>query len=68
MLELIRTAREVTGCEIEVAICPRRPGDPDRLVASIAKAERALGWTPTHDLRDIVTHAWRFENRHFLGR
>ncbi|QFT84615.1 UDP-glucose 4-epimerase [Halomonas sp. THAF12] len=68
VLELIRTAREVTGREIEIAICPRRPGDPDRLVASIAKAERALGWTPTHDLRDIVAHAWQFEHRHFLRR
>lgn len=67
VLELIRTARDVTGRPIGVAIRPRRPGDPDRLVASIAKAERLLGWGPTYGLDEIVAHAWQFENRHFLG-
>ncbi|MBN8413399.1 UDP-glucose 4-epimerase GalE [Halomonas litopenaei] len=67
VFELIRTAEEVSGRKIETSICPRRPGDPARLVASICKAQEVLGWAPTYDLRDILTHAWLFENRHFLG-
>jgi hypothetical protein len=38
-----------------------RPGDPARLVASSARAERDLGWRPAlADIRGIVESAWRF--------
>ena len=44
--EVIAAAREVTGREIAVEVGARRPGDPARLVASSARAERDLGWRP----------------------
>ncbi|MAA75693.1 MAG: UDP-glucose 4-epimerase GalE [Salinisphaeraceae bacterium] len=61
VLEVVEAAREVTGCEIEVRREARRPGDPDVLVADAGKARRDLGWTPEYGLRDIIAHAWRWE-------
>lgn len=61
VMEVIDAAREVTGRAIAVEIGARRPGDPARLVASSARAERDLGWRPAlADIRGIVESAWRF--------
>ncbi|RPH56909.1 MAG: UDP-glucose 4-epimerase GalE, partial [Acidobacteria bacterium] len=44
----------------------RREGDPAVLVASSAKAQRELGWTPEHqDLLGIIESAWKY-GRGFL--
>jgi len=57
--EVIETAREVTGKNIETVIEPRRPGDPSRLVANSAKAREVLGWQPRYDnLETIIQSAW----------
>lgn len=59
--EVIDVVREVTGRPIPEDIAPRRPGDPDRLVAAPDKARAALGWEPRHsDLRTIVRSAWEW--------
>ncbi len=55
----------MTGREVEIAIGPRRPGDPAILVASRAKAERELGWVPgISALDEIVGDAWRWHVAH----
>jgi UDP-glucose 4-epimerase len=41
----------------------RRPGDPERLVASAERALKVLGWKPLHDLDSIVATAWEWETR-----
>ena len=65
VLEVIETARRVTGRPIRVERAPRRPGDPARLVASADRARRVLGWAPRRTaLADIVESAWR----HASGR
>ena len=58
VLEVVEMAREVTGIDFEPRIVDRRPGDPCRIVADPAAAERDLGWVATHDLRDMVASAW----------
>ena len=66
--EVIEVAREVTGHPIPAEMAPRRPGDPDRLVASAEKAHRELGWRPQYpELRDIITHAWKWHQAHPSG-
>jgi UDP-glucose 4-epimerase len=61
VLEVIRTAEQITGKPIPWRAVARRPGDPARLVASSAKARRELGWKPRYgDLRSIVGHAWQW--------
>jgi UDP-glucose-4-epimerase GalE len=65
VLEVIETARRVTGRPIGVERAPRRPGDPARLVASADRARRVLGWAPRRTaLEDIIESAWR----HARGR
>ncbi len=40
VLEVIETARRVTGKAIETRIEPQRPGDPSRLIADASKADK----------------------------
>lgn len=68
VLEVIRTAEEVTGRPIAWRAAPRRPGDPARLVASSRKARAELGWQPEYpDLASIVRHAWQWFESHPRG-
>ena len=54
VLEVIETARKVTGREIPYQITDRRPGDPANLVASCDLAERLMGWKAQYsDLETI---------------
>lgn len=68
VMEVIETARRVTGRPIKADFGPRRAGDPSRLIASSEKAKRILGWKPAHeDLADIVTSAWNWMQAHPNG-
>lgn len=59
VLEVIETARRVTGHPIPHVIGPRRPGDPDALVASSERIRQELGWQPRYpDLEMIIRSAW----------
>ncbi len=64
--QVIDTARQVTGKDIAVEECDRRPGDPPALVGSGEKARRILGWNPQYaDLEKIIAHAWAWhQSRH----
>lgn len=58
--EVIETAKTVTGREIQVMECPRRPGDPPALVGNAEKITRELGWKTTiPNLEDIIKSAWK---------
>ncbi len=60
--EVIDAAREVTGHPIPCINAPRRPGDPDRLVADSTLARKTLGWRPVYsNLETIIGHAWQWE-------
>lgn len=63
VMEVLNSAREVTGHPIPAQVKPRRPGDPATLVASSDRAKAELGWAPTRGLSDIVSDAWAFMNR-----
>ena len=66
--EVIDVARQVTGHPIPAEICPRRAGDPARLVASSEKAQRLLGWKPQYAaLETIVKTAWDWHRTHPKG-
>ncbi len=63
--QVIETSRQVTGHPIPAELAPRRPGDPDSLVASSAKAMDQLCWKPKYPkLTDIVAHAWAWHESH----
>src|SRR5699024_9695025 len=50
--------------KIEPVYGPNRPGDIPHSLASIAKAEKLLGYNPTHDIKDGLQQAlkWYWEN------
>jgi UDP-glucose 4-epimerase len=64
--EVIETTKEITGKDIKIVECDRRPGDPPILVGSSDKARNVLGWHPQYpNLDDIVAHAWQWhQQRH----
>ncbi len=64
VLEVIETARQVTGRKIEVKIEPARPGDPSRLIANAEKARATLGWKPAQpELSEIISTAWDWSQK-----
>jgi UDP-glucose 4-epimerase len=68
VLEVIETARKVTGRPITVEMAPRRAGDPSKLVADSRKARELLGWNPQlADLEKIIESAWNWHQSHPHG-
>jgi UDP-glucose 4-epimerase len=66
VLEVIESARRVTGRPIAVEECDRRPGDPAVLVAGSAKIKAELGWTPKYaELDQIMASAWEWHQRRY---
>lgn len=67
-LEVLETARRITGRPIPSGFSPRRPGDPAVLVASSEKLRRVLGWAPQlSGLETIVQSAWDWKQKHPSG-
>jgi UDP-glucose 4-epimerase len=61
VLEVLTTARRVTGRQIPARVGPRRAGDPAILVASSEKIARELRWRPERsDIASIVESAWNW--------
>ncbi len=68
VLEVIQTARRVTGHPIPHVIGPRRPGDPAVLIASSETIRCELGWQPRYpSLEDIMRSAWDWHRQHPHG-
>jgi UDP-glucose 4-epimerase len=61
VMEVIETARKVTGKPIPTKIEGRRAGDPPKLVADASKAKKLLGWEPAmSDLSTILRSQWEW--------
>ena len=59
VLEVLETARRITGKPIPSRIVGRRPGDPARLTASAGLARSLLGWQAQHsDMDTLVSTSW----------
>ena len=68
VLEVIETARRITGHEIPTVLEPRRAGDPSRLIGSTEKAQSVLGWKQQYaDLETIIKTAWHWHQSHPRG-
>ncbi len=66
--EIVEAARKVTGHPIPAVYAPRRPGDPDELVADPSKAFRVLGWKAQYtDPEEIIASAWAWHKAHPRG-
>lgn len=61
VLEVLETARRVTGHPIPWTKRPRRPGDSPVKIASPEKIQAELGWAPRlAELETIVDTSWRW--------
>jgi UDP-glucose 4-epimerase len=59
VLEIIETARQITGKPIPVKITGRRAGDPASLTASAALANETMGWNAKYsDIETLVRTSW----------
>lgn len=68
VLEMLETARRVTGRPIPAQIQGRRPGDPASLVASSTLARELLGWRARYsDVETLVRTTWNVYLSHFEG-
>ncbi|MFC6294564.1 UDP-glucose 4-epimerase GalE [Lactiplantibacillus daoliensis] len=66
--QMLAAAREATGQPIPATMAPRRPGDPDSLVAASDKAREVLGWKPNYDdVNEIIKTAWTWTQKHPNG-
>jgi len=62
--QVIATAKEITGQDLNEEAFARRDGDPAILVASSQQAKQVLGWQPQYtELQEIITHAWAWEKK-----
>jgi len=68
VLEVIETAREISGHPIPAEMTERRDGDVAKLVADSSAIRDELGWNPEFpDLRSIVESAWKWHKEHPEG-
>jgi UDP-glucose 4-epimerase len=68
VLEVIQTAREITGHPVPSREETRRPGDPPILVGSAEKIKAELGWRPEYpEIGSIIQSAWDWHKKHPEG-
>ena len=61
VLEIINAVERVSGKKVRYDITDRRPGDPDKLIASSAKANGKLGWRCQYmELEPVIETAYRW--------
>lgn len=60
VFEMINEVKKVSGVDFKINIVPRRPGDPEKLLADSKMAYENLGWKPQYsDLETIVKTTWQ---------
>ena len=66
--EIVEAVCRITGINFEIRYVPRRPGDPDELVADSSRLQNELGWRPRYsDLDTIIGSAWQWHRTHPNG-
>jgi UDP-glucose 4-epimerase len=68
IMEVLQTARDITGHPIPAVAGPRRAGDPAKLIADSTRIMQELGWQPEFgNLRQIIETAWQWHKSHPNG-
>lgn len=63
VLEAIHSFEKVSGVKLNYEIGPRRPGDIIAIYANNDKAKSVLGWRPERPLDEMMSTAWKWEQR-----
>jgi UDP-glucose 4-epimerase len=68
IMEVLQTARDITGHPIPAVVGGRRPGDPATLIADSTRIMQELGWHPEFgSLHQIIETAWNWHKSHPKG-
>lgn len=63
VLEAIKSFEKVSNVKLNYEIGPRRPGDIIAIYANNDKAKNILGWVPKRSLDEMMSTAWKWEQR-----
>jgi len=63
VLEAINAFEKTSGVKLNYFIGPKRPGDIMSIYANNDLAKKSLGWNPKFSLEEMVTTAWKWEQR-----
>jgi UDP-glucose 4-epimerase len=63
VLEAIHAFEKVSKMDLNYVIGPRRGGDVTAIYADCSLAKRELGWEPTFSLDEIMSTAWKWEQK-----
>ncbi|HSB94791.1 MAG TPA: UDP-glucose 4-epimerase GalE [Flavitalea sp.] len=63
VLEAINAFERVSGVKLNYTIAPRRAGDVVAIYANNEYARTTLGWSTKYNLDDMMTTAWKWEQR-----
>ena len=59
VLEVMEQIKKSTGITFEYELCPRRAGDPPRLIADVSRINKVMNWKSENFLVEIVDSAWQ---------
>jgi UDP-glucose 4-epimerase len=63
VLEAIKAFEKISGVALNYTIGPRRPGDVIAIYANNDLARKQLGWKPKYSLQEMMSTAWRWEQK-----
>jgi UDP-glucose 4-epimerase len=58
VVDLLAAIQRVTGTDVQPEFADARPGELQRSVLDVARAERELGWRPDHTLEEGLAETW----------
>lgn len=67
VLEIVNKVQEVTGVTFEFTRGEARKGESDKMIASIEKAKKVLGWEPKRSIEDSVKSLVTWYKQHPHG-
>ncbi|MDP4011952.1 MAG: UDP-glucose 4-epimerase GalE [Candidatus Roizmanbacteria bacterium] len=67
VIEIVQQVESITGKKIDIKSGEVRKGEPEKLIASIEKAQKVLGWKPTRSIRQSVQSLVDWYTKHPNG-
>ena len=68
VLEMIKAFERITGVKLNVKMVGRRAGDVPAIYSNSTKAHTLLGWHCRHNLDDMISSAWKWEQERNKGK
>ena len=62
-LEIVNTFERATGVKVNWKFGPRREGDIEKIWGDCTKANKVLGWKAESPLDDVLTSAWKWQQK-----